>query len=626
ARLAVGEPEARPSSVSFDAGTFRSQLDHVPGAPMGTRGGLSVTNIFPADGTYRFKILLYGTPIGDLYGLTTVGEQLEVSINDRRVALLDINPKMSELDPKGLTLETPPIEVHAGPQRVSAAFIQRSEAPIDDLISPQSYTLSDTFIGEAQGITTLPHLRTLTVAGPYRVTGVSSTVSRQKIFICRPVSEAGEIPCARQIVQHLADQAYRRPATAAEVNDLMKFYAQGRAGADFETGIRTALQVMLVSPHFLFRFEPEPTTVRAGENYRVSDIALASRLSYFLWATPPDAELVKVAMAGRLHEPAVLDAQARRMLRDPRSFALSTRFAAQWLRLQDVDKVHPDALQYPMYDATIADSMKQETERFFDSIVKDDHSVLDLLTADYTYVNQPLAAFYGIPDVAGPQFRRVSLAATPRRGLLGQGSILVETSVADRTDPVLRGKWVLEVLLGQPPPPPPPNVPPLDATGAVTKDGKPLSVRARMEEHRKNPFCASCHKMIDPIGLALENFDPTGHWRIRDNGVAVDASTTLYDGTKMDGPEGLEQALLKHQDTFLRVFTENLMAYALGRQVQYYDMPTVRAILNTAARNNRRFSSFVLGIVNSDAFRMSRAGSGTLTADDSEPSRHSKGQ
>ncbi|HVB37974.1 MAG TPA: DUF1592 domain-containing protein, partial [Vicinamibacterales bacterium] len=346
----------------------------------------------------------------------------------------------------------------------------------------------------------------------------------------------------------------------------------------------------------------------AGQMYPVSDVALASRLSYFLWASPPDATLVKLAMAGRLHDRAVLDTQVRRMLKDPRAFSLSTRFAAQWLRLQDADKVHPDPLRYPNYTADIADAMRRETEEFFNSIVINDANVLDLLTADYTYVNQSLAAYYGIPGVAGTQFRRVSLKGTERRGLLGEGAIQVETSVADRTDPVLRGKWVLEVLLGQPPPPPPPNVPPLDATGSVSKDGKPLTVRQRMEEHRANPFCASCHSVIDPIGLAMENFGPDGHWRIRDNGAGVDPSTVLYDGTKMDGPEGLERAMLEHQDTFLRVFTENLLAYALGRQVEYFDMPTVRATLRRAASSGNHFSSYVLGIVNSDAFRMNQAG------------------
>ncbi|MDE3155902.1 MAG: DUF1592 domain-containing protein, partial [Acidobacteriota bacterium] len=416
-------------------------------------------------------------------------------------------------------------------------------------------------------------------------------------------------------------EAYRRPLTASELGDLMHFYALGRKQGDFENGVRMALQAILASPHFLFRLERVPVSARPGQDYRIGDLSLASRLSYFLWATPPDAELVKLAQQGRLHEPAVLDAQVKRMLQDPRSYALATRFAAQWLRLQDVDKVEPDDLLYPQYDATLGQSMKEETEHFFDSIVKGDRDVMDLLTADYTYVNQQLAAFYGIKGVAGPQFRRVSLVGTHRRGILGEGSILVETSVANRSDPVLRGKWVLEVLLGQPPPPPPPGVnTDLDATASAVQNGKPLSVRERMEEHRANPFCASCHSVIDPIGLSLENFDPTGHWRINDNGVPVDASTTLYDGTKMVGLPGLVQAMLKHQTTFLNVFTENLMAYATGRRIHYYDMPTVRAIVHEAALNGNRFSSFVLGVVNSDAFRMSRAGA--LSADSRQPDHH----
>ncbi|HVC21559.1 MAG TPA: DUF1592 domain-containing protein, partial [Vicinamibacterales bacterium] len=622
-RLAVGDPGAVGSSTSYAADPTASQMHHVAGAPYGTRGGLSVVNIFPADGTYRFKVLLFGVSTGQLYGSTVKGETIDLSIDGRRVALLPINPRMTEADPQGLTITTPPIEVTAGPHRVSAAFPKRSDGAIDDLLEPERHTLADLDIGSAQGVTTLPHLRTLTIIGPYRVTGVSTDISRQKIFICRPIAAADETPCATKIVTHLADQAYRRPITRSELAALMHFYRLGRTQGGFEAGIRTALQVVLDSPQFLFRIEREPVSVRPGQDYRISDLALASRLSYFLWATPPDATLVRLATEGRLHEPVVLDAQVRRMLKDPRSFALATRFAYQWLRLQDVDKVHPDDLLYPQYDATIGNAMKRETELFFDSIVKGDRNVLDLLTANYTYVNQRLAAFYGIKNVAGSEFRRVSLVGTHRRGLLGEGSIQVETSVANRTDPVLRGKWVLEVLLGQPPPPPPPNVPPLSATGAVSANGQPLSVRQRMEEHRANPFCASCHSVIDPIGLALENFDPTGHWRIKDNGVPVDASTTLYDGTKMNGLPGLEQAILAHRDTFLRVFTRNLMAYALGRRMRYYDMPAVRATIHRAALNGYRFSSFVLGVVNSDAFRMSQAG--TLSASTSRAGHAKKG-
>ncbi len=622
-RLAVGDPGVTTTSVTYPVDPFASQMDHVDGAPMGTRGGISTVHIFPADGKYRFKLVLYDTPLGDLFGLTTVGEQIEVSINNEPVALLDVDPRMNEDRPEGLTIATPPIDVKAGPQRVSAAFIQRSNGPIDDLVKPIEFTLADTNIGSAQGVTSLPHLRDLSISGPFSVTGVSDTISRQRIFVCRPASAADEMPCVRKILTNLAGQAYRRPATAEDLKPLMTFYEQGRNGHDFESGVRMALQAILASPDFLFRLEPQPAATRAAQNYRVDDLGLASRLSYFLWALPPDAELRKVAAEGRLHEPAVLDAQLQRMLTDPRSIALSTRFESLWLRLQDVDKVHPDPLVYPNYDKTLADAMKRETQLLFDSIVKEDRNVLDLLTADYTFVNERLAAFYGIPGIAGSQFRRVSLAGTHRQGVLGHGSILVETSVADRTSPVQRGKWVLEVLLGQPPPPPPPNIPTLDETSAVS-GGKTLSVRGRMEEHRKNPFCASCHKTIDPIGLALENFDPTGHWRVHDfgrfdsDGVPIDAAGELYDGNRIDGLEGLNQSLLKHKDTVIRVFAENLMAYAIGRPVQYYDMPTIRAMVNKAASNGNRFSTFVVGIVNSPAFRMRHAEAEVLTDSQSD--------
>jgi hypothetical protein len=605
-RLAVGDPDATATSVSYDVPQFMSQTGHVAGAPLGTRGGLSVEHIFPADGKYRFKLRFFGTLGGRLFGLSAPQERIQIAIDDRQVALLDVDQRMSEAVPSGLTLETGAIDVASGPHQVSAAFVERAEGPVDDLIAPQAYTLADLDIGDAKGVTVVPHLRTLAIDGPFGVTGVSGTVSRQRIFTCRPMSPDDEIPCATKIVGRLAGQAYRRRASQTELGDLMRFYAQGRASGNFENGIRLALQAMLVSPHFLFRIEP-PASGPGAAPRPADDRALASRLSYFLWGEPPDRALMKVADAGRLHERLVLDAQVARMLADPKSIALSTRFAAQWLRLQDVAKVRPDALKYPTYDGTIERAMVRETELFFDSIVRSDASVLDLLDADYTYVNEDLARFYGLPGVNGPAFRRVSLEGTHRRGLLGQGSILVETSVATRSNPVLRGKWVLEVLLGQPPPPPPPNLPPLDATPAVTADGRPQSIRQRMEEHRKNPFCASCHRVIDPIGLALEHFEPTGQWRLVDNDVPVDARTVLYDGTPIDGLEGLVEALRGHQDTFVRVFTRNLMAYALGRDVQYFDMPAVRSIVAQAASNGHRFSSYVLGIVHSDAFRMPEA-------------------
>jgi hypothetical protein len=605
-RDALGDPDASPTSTTRKLPRTASQLAHVEGAPFGTRGGVSVIHNFPADGEYTFRMMLHSIPTGQLYGSTARNEQLEVSIDGERKALLDINPRMSEADPNGMNLQTPPISVKAGPRRVSAVFIQRSEAPVDDVLAPVEHTLADTQIGSALGVTTLPHLRDLAIVGPHRVTGVSDTPSRRKVFTCRPLAPEDELPCATKIVSDLARQAYRRPLTSEDLDGLMGFYKQGREGRDFESGIRTALQAMLASPHFIFRLEEAPATAKAGRNYRLRDLDLASRLSYFLWASAPDAELMKAATAQALKSPGVLEKQVRRMLADPRADTLATRFAAQWLRLQDLDKIHPDPLQYPHYDHTLGEAMQRETELFVESVVRDDRSVLELLTADYTFVNDRLARHYGLPNVPGAGFQRVRLPDERRRGLLGQGSILTMTSVADRTSPVLRGKWVMEVLLGSPPPPPPPDVPDLDETHAA-KEGRLLSVRERMEVHRKNPACNSCHRVIDPLGLALENFDVTGAWRIKDNGVPVDASGTLYDGSTLNGPIDLRQALLKRQETFLRTFTENLMAYALGRRIEPYDMTTVRATVRDAAASNYRLSSFVLGIVRSPAFQMSRA-------------------
>jgi hypothetical protein len=605
-RLAVGDRNASAGSTIYHIPRTASQMRRVEGAPMGTRGGTSVVHIFPADGDYVFKMLLHSGPTGDIFGGATRGEQIEVSINGTRAALLPINHLMRESDPAGLMMQTDPIHVQAGPQRVSAAFIQMSDGPVDDLIKPIEHTLADTNIGETYGITGLPHLREFAVTGPHTVTGVSETPSRRRIFTCRPTAAREEAECARTIITTIAKQAYRGTATSDDVADLVRLYEQGRKGGDFESGIRLALQGILANPRFLFRLEQAPATLRAGQRYRISDIDLASRLSFFLWGTVPDQELVGVAMKGTLKQPAVLDAQVRRMVADPRSEALATRFASQWLRLQDVDKVRPDPLLFPHWDHTLTTSVIRETELFFNSLVREDRNVLDLLTADYTFVNERLARHYGIPNVMGNEFRRVQIPDDHRRGILGQGSVLLLTSVADRTSPVLRGKWVMEVLLGTPPPPPPPNVPALEETKA-TAGAKVLSVRERMEEHRANPACTSCHKVIDPLGLALENYDATGAWRIKDNGVVVDPRGELYDGTKMAGPADLRAALLKHSDAILLSFTESLLTYALGRQVEAADMPAVRAIVRESARADNRMSSFITGVVKSAAFQMSRA-------------------
>jgi hypothetical protein len=633
-RLAVGDRAASASSTTWKVARTASQMRHVDGAPLGTRGGLSVLHVFPADGDYVFKIMLHMGPTGDLFGGPYRGEQIDVSINGERVALLDINPRMNEQDPNGLTMQTPRIHVKAGQHRVSAAFVQRFEGPVDDLVMPIEHTLADTNIGEVFGTTALPHVRDFTVAGPLNVTGVSDTESRRKIFTCRPTQASEESACAATIVRQLAASAYRGPVSAEDFKELMSFYDRGRkqglprqssqdaAGAeagDFESGIRLAVQAILASPRFLFRMEQAPpvrvnAALRPGQSYRVSDLDLASRLSFFVWGSVPDAELIKVAMQGTLQTPAVFDRQLRRMLADERSSAIATRFGSQWLRLQDVEKVRPDHHFYSYWDHTLSQALVRETELFFDSLVREDRSVLDLLTADHTFVNERLAKHYGIPNVIGNEFRRVTLTDERRRGILGQGSILLLTSIADRTSPVLRGKWVMEVLLGSPPPPPPPNVPLLEETKAAA-DGKLLSTRERMEEHRKNPACTSCHKVIDPLGLALENFDVTGVWRIKDNGVPIDPVGDLYDGTRLDGPIALRNALLKHQDVILLSFTESLMTYALGRRVEAYDMPAIRAIVRDARRSNYSFSSLISGVAKSRAFQMSRVPAAETTVD-----------
>jgi mono/diheme cytochrome c family protein len=606
--LAVGDRNASPSEATFKVPRTQSQMKHIDGTPWGTRGGIALTYTFPADGDYTFRIMLHGTPVGLLFGsVSSRNEQIDLSINGERVALLDIDYKISETDKNGLNLVTGRIHVKAGPQHLAAAFIQKFDGVVDDLVAPIDYTLSDTEYGDNVGITILPHVRDFSITGPYKVTGVSDTPSRRKVFICRPTSPADEIPCARRILSSLAGEAYRRTPNNEDVESLMEFYGDARKGHDFEAGIKAALQALLASPKFVFRFESTPSAVKPGATYRVSDLDLASRLSFFIWNSAPDAELVKIATAGTLHAPAMLEKQVRRLLADPRAEAMSTRFASQWLRLQDVEKIHPDALLFPGFDNELAESYKRETELFFDSIVREDRNVLDLLTADYTFVNERIARVYRLPNIVGENFRRVTVPEE-RRGILGQGSMLMQTAVADRTSPVQRGKWIMEVLLGSPPPPAPqdPAPPPLEETKA-NAGGKPLSTRERMEEHRKSPACSSCHKYIDPLGLSLENFDVLGAWRIKDNGVSVDANGVLYDGAKMNGPADLRQALLGHSEGLIRNFTNNLMSYALGRRIEYFDQPSIRVITRKAAQNGNHFSSFVLGIVNSPAFQMSTA-------------------
>jgi len=595
-RIAVGDPRAGPGEATYAIPRYVSQRERVDGAPFGTRGGVSLMHSFPANGEYTFTLHFYDSPIAMLYGKTTYhDEQIEISIDGDRVALLDIDRWM---DADNEDLQTGPIFVRSGPKRLTAAFIRKMEGPVPDMLSPHSWSLTDKDIGAAYGVTTLPHLRDLAVAGPYNATGVSASAARERIFACRPTAADEEDGCAAQILSSLGSQAYRRPLAERDLEALMSFYRAGAADGGFEAGIRMALEAILASPYFVFRFEQSA----AAGGARIDDVALASRMSFFLWGAPPDAELVGLAREGRLSDAATLEAQVMRMLDDPRAEALGTRFAAQWLRLQDLEKVHPDALTFPDFDQQLADAMRRETELLFEHLVREDRSVLELLTADYTFVNERLAVHYGLPGVTGDAHQRVALPGEERRGLLGHGSILTMTSHAGRTSPVLRGKWVMQVLLGSPPPPPPPNVPELDATDEVG-DGRLLTVRERMEIHRANPACNSCHRMIDPIGLALENFDVTGAWRIKDNGMPVDPLSTFYDGSPVGSPSELRQILLRYSDAFVVTFTENLMAYGLGRRVGYADMPAVRIIARQAARNDYRVTSFILGVVKSAAFQ-----------------------
>ncbi|HEY6391568.1 MAG TPA: DUF1592 domain-containing protein [Bryobacteraceae bacterium] len=600
-RAAVGDIEAPPLTQTYAIPRVLNQTRHIDGTPFGTRGGISVMHDFPADGEYTFKLGFYYSPTGPLFGLNQgKGQQIEVAVNGERVALLDISPSM-RLANDGI--KTPAIKIKAGPQRISAAFLQKFDGPIEDEYRMVEQSLVDVSAGTVPGMTTLPHLHELSITGPTKVTGLSDTPSRRKIFTCRPAAGADEIPCAKKIISALARQAFRKPPTDGVLEGLLSFYQTGRNNGNFESGIRTALQAILASPQFVFRFERVPDNAVPGKNYRISDLELASRLSYFLWSGAPDDQLITLANQGKLKDAVVLEKQVRRMLADPRSQALATNFAGQWLHLQNLRDANPDLFLYPDFDKSLSESMRRETELLFDSVAREDRSVLDLLTANYTFLNERLARHYGVPNILGNRYRRVTLTNPNRFGLLGQGSILMLTSTATRTSPVQRGKWVMEVLLGTPPPAPPAVVPALKETADLAK---PVPVRERLEEHRKNPACAGCHQLMDPIGFALENFDAVGAWRTNDSGFRVDASGKMFDGAKLDGPVSLRQAILNRSDAFVGTFAENLLSYGLGRVIDYRDMPFVRGIEREAGRNNNRFSSFVLGVVKSPSFQMRR--------------------
>ncbi len=622
ARMAIGERSPVFAQSTYKTSPFASQhpWDHVEGTPYGTRGGLVVAHNFPADAEYEFRLNVAG-------GIGTKLEDIDISIDGERVALLmyerGIARNNSSADaPLGADyLRSEPIRITAGQHKVSVAFVARALGPYEDLIKPHDWSRASGG-SAAAGSTEPPAIMEVQINGPKNVTGISDNESRKRIFSCKPGSKATERTCATQIINRLGERAYRRPLTVRDRNALLAFYDRGAAASGksaaatdhgataskdnaFEDGIRLALQAMLASPYFVFRIEPTPSNVAEGTNVPVSDVDLASRLSFFLWGTMPDDRLLTLAKAGRLSEKLTYEREVKRMLADSRASALSTRFAAQWLRLPDLDLVHPDAFFFPDFDQGLADAMKRETELFFNDIVRNDRNVLEMFTADWTYVNERLARHYGIPNVAGTDFRRVEYPDSTRRGILGHGSILVQTSLGNRTSPVLRGKWVMEVLLGSPPPPPPPNVPDLEQTEG-TKEGKVLTTRERMEMHRANPTCRSCHVFMDPLGLALDNFDVTGRVRFRENGAALDTRGTTYDGTAVSTAAELNRWLVKRPAPLLRNFAENLFAYALGRRVEDFDQPAIRQIVKSAEAKNNKFSAYVYGVVTSRAFRQKR--------------------
>jgi len=564
-RLAVGDKTMGPLQVTYSPPPGLAQDRHIDGLPLGTRGGMLVHHTFPLDAEYDFA--LGGRGGGPGIDVTLDGEQVKVD-----------NPRSFRL------------KVTAGPHTIGLSLPDRQRgAGVDEIYSDF----------RANAVFTTPGgVPNLVITGPLNITGVGDTPSRHKLFLCRPTSQGDETACARTILTTLARRAYRGPVSPGEIETLMEFYKRGRQPGDFDSGIQEALARVLVAPRFVYRAEEEPATIASGQAYRVSDIDLASRLSFFLWSSIPDDELIEVATKGRLRDAKVLNQQVKRMLADAKADALVENFAGQWLYLRELDHVQSEAKNF---DENLRQSFRRETELLFTTIVRDDRSLIDLLDADYTFVDERLARHYGIPNVQGSYFRRVALPPdSPRRGLLGQGSMLTVTSVATRTSPVSRGKWVLENLLGTPAPVPPPGV---ETNLGGAEAAKTSSLRQRLEAHRASPVCASCHRIMDPMGFALENFDLIGEWREFDGPSRIDSTGQLADGTPVKGPGDLRRAVLGRSDAFMTTATEKLYTYALGRPVHSYDMPTVRAIVRRAAANDNRFSSLVMGIIESDAFQ-----------------------
>ena len=624
-RTAVGNPPSAPGSETFRIPDELPQGDRIDGLPFGTRGGALIRYDFPQDAQYEITIG-FGCSKLETVGCDAIGgfadtHELEVTVDGERVKLFTLEPKRRTTAPGGggasadvrLRVRVP---VKGGPHDVGVAFLKLpSVEEADGLrVRFEKPLYQAPWIGPDMAIYQ-PVVDKVTIAGPFDASGgVVETPSRRAVFACHPTAPADEARCARTILSRLARRAYRRPVADTDVDGLLAFYKDGRGKRGFEGGIEMALRALLVSPEFLFRVETDPVKAAPGSNYRASDLELASRLSFFLWSSIPDEALLDVAAQGRLRTPAVLEQQTRRMLADSRSRTLTGNFATQWLQLARLGTLRPSPQLYPDFDEGLRQAFVQETELLFDSILRENRSVVELLTANFTYVNQRLARHYGMPNIGGSDFRRVALSEdSPHRGLLGQGSVLTLTSHAIRTSPVFRGKWILINVLGTPPPDPPANVPPLKEKKG--EEGKALTMRERMAEHRANPVCATCHSVIDPLGFALENFDPIGRWRTVDETFkAVDASGSLPDGTKFQDIAGFRAGLLRHPERFVRTATEKLLTYGLGRGLEYYDMPTIRHIVADAAPGGYRLTDIVLGIVKSDPFQMRRAASPAVGA------------
>jgi hypothetical protein len=604
--LAVGDVNLSPISKVYKVAPDLPQAQHIPGLPLGTRGGILIEHNFPLDAEYDFNSVLVRNIVGYMTGLEWPHE-FEISIDGEQVFLAQVGGEEDNLSSDqnmsaaaeliDARLKTR-IPVTAGLHKVAVTFLQKNAAESHEPLELHTRDL------DLQNMNGVPTLDYVDIIGPFNAVGSGDTASRSKIFSCYPQAAAEQQTCAATILGSIGEHAYRRPLEPADLNMIMSFYEDGAESGGFEHGIQTALRFILTSPEFLFRSEPDPESVAAGEVYAISDLALASRLSFFLWSSIPDEELLALAASNKLNEPEVFAEQVDRMLRDPKAIALVDNFAAQWLFLRNLKSINPDTRTFPDFDDKLRQAFRTETTLFITSIMQNDSSILDMINADYTYVNDRLAQHYGIPNIYGSHFRRVQQTDPNRRGLLGQGSVLTVTSYPNRTSPVLRGKWVLENLIGAPPPSPPPNVPALNEN---TPGLAALSVRDRMIQHRADPNCSGCHAVMDPLGFSLENFDAIGRYRSKDASGSIDSSGELADGTPVKDAISLEQTLMQHPEYFVDTFTEKLLTYALGRGLEYYDMPVVRAITQQAENDNYRFSAIIKGIVNSVPFRMKQA-------------------